>query len=1058
MYLTGDLVSWMSDGNLRYHGRKDEQLKVRGYRVEPGEIEFTLRKSGLILDCSVINIKNTKEDSSLICFYVPNKERFVDFEEKLIEENLNGWKLLNNENYFTSNETTLNRFSGWNNSYNGNQFSEAEMSEWLFDIIRLIKLNKIGNVLEIGCGSGLIVTSIAQEAVSYLATDIAEESLNVVQKAIIDGGYDYTKFELRQSPAHDISKENVNRKFDTIIINSVIQYFPDITYLREVLINMLCLLEPGGRLIIGDVLNYNLLNCFKTDLLINRLTSETTVNELQSLLELEIQNEEELAISPQYFVRLFKELDEGLNCQVFMKTGGSHNELNKYRYNIIVSRTVFKKKNVKQLKSNYTTNEKVFEILKMENEVLLTDFPNPLLIKDRILEDFIKNNENNMLGLNNAFEIKEPLGFDISEFLENAKKQNINWFFLSNKSKFHLNILLYKRDDFPQITSEIDSNDENYHNSPLYRRFLNEIKHNSIKYLKQYLPAYMLPSDFFALDSLPKTHNGKIDKEFLSELEKRLYISKPIIEIEGSIKEEKVRLIWKRYLGVPSISLEDNFFETGGHSLVATQVVSEMNKVFKINLSVKDLFVNPTIKELSTLIDHRTITPKSLKDIKRQVEVKIPLAFSQERIWIMDLLGRNTEYNSSYVLKLSGNINIEALKLSFSNIIKRHEILRTIIKEDNGEAYQFVQDFDRFEIDSITDINESYLESHIQNLIDTPFDLSKDFMIKVWLLNTNLKESHLVLVLHHIAFDGWSLPILLKELMLYYNSIINQVDCHIDPLNVQFQDYAMWQRDRFNNGGYDKHLSYWNQKLNGISNVELPTDFPKPVVRTFAGKTIYLSFSRELYKSVLESSKLLGVTPFMFLLATFKILLRKYSGQEDISIGIAIANRVNKEVEELIGFFVNTLIIRTNVSSDMNFDSYLRTVRETLVEAYEHQEAPFEKIIEYNVRKRDALNIPLINIMFVLQNTNEIPEIFLTDLNVSLLRIPPKTSKFDLTLDLRESEDGIFFRIEFSEELYTENSIRLLLKNYETIIKNVVNNSALQIRKIGTSTAFEFKQ
>ncbi|MGI8636557.1 MAG: condensation domain-containing protein, partial [Segetibacter sp.] len=351
----------------------------------------------------------------------------------------------------------------------------------------------------------------------------------------------------------------------------------------------------------------------------------------------------------------------------------------------------------------------------------------------------------------------------------------------------------------------------------------------------------------------------------------------------------------------------------------------------------------------------------------------IPLSFSQERLWFIDKLEGSVQYHVPFVLDLKGVVDTEALEYTLRSIVNRHEVLRTVFKEHDGQVYQYVKDKDQWQLritDNRTDQRDvAALQQHIQQLIAAPFDLANDDVLRAHLISLSHQQNVLVITIHHIASDGWSLSIIAKELAEFYSSYKKQIEARVAPLKIQYAHYALWQRKYLEGKILDSKLEYWKQKLAGVAPLQLPTDYQRPAVQSGRGALMSFTINKSLSEKLEGLRKQQDATLFMTLLSAFKVLLYRYTGQNDICVGSAIAGRQQQEVEDLVGFFVNTLALRTEISGKNSFVDLLQHVRATTLEAYNHQEAPFEKVVEAVVKERDLSRTPLFQVMFVLQNT-----------------------------------------------------------------------------------------
>ncbi|MHA4842639.1 non-ribosomal peptide synthetase [Flavitalea antarctica] len=420
----------------------------------------------------------------------------------------------------------------------------------------------------------------------------------------------------------------------------------------------------------------------------------------------------------------------------------------------------------------------------------------------------------------------------------------------------------------------------------------------------------------------------------------------------------------------------------------------------------------------------------------------IPLSFSQERLWFIDQMEGSVQYHIPTVLRLKGKLNTHALENALYKIIERHEALRAVFMEDDGFAYQSFKNSADWKLGMINGSgyqpDSPDLQNFVQSLIRRPFDLSKDFMLRADLINLGYEDHLLVVVLHHIASDGWSISILVNEVIELYSAIQEGRPSKLHDLEIQYADYATWQRGYLQGDVLEKKLNYWKTKLQGVTALQLPTDYQRPPVWSARGATKGFSIDNELSAQLQALSQQQGTTIFMTLLAAFNVLLYRYSGQQDICVGTPIANRTQKEVEELIGFFVNTLALRSEVNGDITFTEFLQQVRTTTMEAYNYQDVPFEKVVEVVVKERDLSRSPLFQAMLVLLNTPQVHKLTLGDVQLTAEKFIQESSKFDITIYLHETPGGLTGSIEYATDLFSEDTIVRMVAHYKRLLGSVV--------------------
>jgi amino acid adenylation domain-containing protein len=574
-------------------------------------------------------------------------------------------------------------------------------------------------------------------------------------------------------------------------------------------------------------------------------------------------------------------------------------------------------------------------------------------------------------------------------------------------------------------------------------------------YLGERLPEYMVPRLWVRMDTLPLTLNGKTDKRALPEAEARYEESYIAPE---TATEKQLAKIWEELLGLENIGTRDHFFELGGHSLLAMRVISQVRRELNKELKIRDLFVYPVIADLAKqLEDEETEAAGStIKSVTPRPEY-IPLSYSQERLWFIDRLEGSVQYHIPAVLNLKGEVNTTALENALKAIVERHEVLRTVIKENEGQGYQYIK-ANNWTLKQSQSNNSAELKAYISKEASTPFDLSQDDMLRAELIATGKDSYVLLMVLHHIAADGWSMPVLISELRNLYGSYSKNETSALKNPEIQYADYAIWQREYLDVANLQNKLNYWEEKLSGIATLELPTDHMRPAVQSSNGAVYEFTIGKEQAEQLQKLSLEQGATLYMTLLSVFKVLLYRYSAQEDICVGTAVANRDREETTELIGFFVNTLALRTSLNGEEAFTALLSKVKQTTLEAYGHQEVPFEKIVEAVVKERDLSRSPLFQVMFVLQNTGTILALELGDIKITGERAGDPSSKYDLSFNAEETNEGIWFVVEYNTDLYEAETIARMGGHYAELIASVIKEPVTTVNKLQLLSKAEEQQ
>ncbi len=564
--------------------------------------------------------------------------------------------------------------------------------------------------------------------------------------------------------------------------------------------------------------------------------------------------------------------------------------------------------------------------------------------------------------------------------------------------------------------------------------------------LRERLPDYMVPSAFVSLDELPLNANGKIDRAALPDPEQ---VSNSSSNSETTLTpiEELLISIWCDVLRLQGIGPRDNFFELGGHSLLATQVMSRIRETMGVEIPLRILFEAPTVEGLAREVEAARRGEAGL--IAPQIETadrggKLPLSFAQQRLWFLDQFEPGSAlYNLPSAVRLQGPLDVEALERTLTEIVRRHEALRTTFAISDGEPVQVIGVATSVSL-AVTDLSEHEdreVEAlrYVRNEAQTPFDLAAGPLLRASLLRLSAEDHIVMLTMHHIVSDGWSMGVLVQEVVTLYRAYTQGEESSLPELKIQYADYAAWQRAWLQGEVLEQQLQYWREQLGGAPEVlELPSDYERGVTPRYKGAVEAVLVPAELTTAVKELSRREGATLFMTLLASFKTLLYRYTGQDDLVVGTGIANRTRGETERLIGFFVNTLALRSRLNGQMAFTELLQQVRATTLGGYQHQEVPFERIVEELQPERSLSHTPLFQVMFVLQNA-EASELSLPGLSVSLIPQPAVTSKFDLMLVVAEGGGTMAIHAEYSTELFRAESIRKLLGHLQTLMQSIVD-------------------
>ena len=582
-------------------------------------------------------------------------------------------------------------------------------------------------------------------------------------------------------------------------------------------------------------------------------------------------------------------------------------------------------------------------------------------------------------------------------------------------------------------------------------------------FLREQLAAPMIPARLIKMECMPLTANGKLDRKCLPIPEQQQ--PAPTFTHDSSLTQQLLATIWIDLLATNTINKDANFFDLGGHSLLATRLVARIRVAFKREMPLRTVFEKPVFDDMAAYIDHLLLAENSLSNKPLQtapIQPDYPLSFQQERLFFLYQMDRNSSaYHLPLVIAIDGRLNKGSLSQSFNHLCQQHIILHSHFMMKNGEARQYsgqvktILAFNNLSALASTEqqvtVND-LLQQHRQQA----FDLEHEPPLRALCLCLSDQQYILSVVMHHIAVDGWSLQILLEQLNQFYLNEINgtQLDRTGKP-ELQYADYAYWQRCTLSEAVFDEAMTYWKQRLQDApALLEMPTDRPRSHLEKAQGARLKFSLPQALSKALHGLCRRFDVTLFMLLLATFKVVLSRYSGQNDISVGTVVANRNQPELENIIGSFVNTLVLRSDLSGTLTFEQFVKQIRETTLGAYAHQHLPFERLVDALQPVRSENHSPLFQVAMGLQNTPNKP-IEQAGLRLSTLPSDHATAIFDMTLHIVEGAEAIQGTLEFNSTLFEQRTMQQFLNCYQTLLGSVVRDPSQQLSQLSILTDSE---
>ena len=1083
LYRTGDLGRWRNDGTIEFLGRNDDQVKIRGFRIELGEIEARLREHAGVQEAVVVAREDTPGDKRLVAYFVADKSYrgFVQNGSQALKQ-ISEWAIMFDETYrrYDSVEDASFNISGWNSSYTGQPIPPEEMRIWVETTVQRILSLRPKRILEIGCGTGLLLFRIAPECAYYHGTDVSQTALDFLDQQMRRPELNMPQVILECKAAHEFGRIEEQERFDVVVLNSVVQYFPDVQYLVEVLTGAARALRRGGAVFIGDVRSFPLLESFHASVLLSQAPDSLSCEALWERVETNSRKEGELVIDPEFFTALQQRLPQVSCVEINLKRGRAQNELTRFRYDVVLH---VGEPDV-QLECPWLDWDTQFLSLDALREVLAQTQPDVLGIgcvpNCRVLRDvaavriLTSNHCPTTVGeLRRELDIEQQCTIDLEDLWVLAQNLQyaieVRWCRSTTRG---CDVLFRRKSSdgngvrakgfvgFPGETDVLRPL-ETYANDPLWQRVTGGLVSELRCRLTEKLPEYMVPAAYVQLESMPLTPNGKLDRKALPAPEGKAYGVRQYEAPQGAT-EELLAGIWAEVLNLERVGRHDNFFKLGGHSLLAVRLISRIWQELKAKVTFNDVFTYPKLVDLGRVIEKAE--KKELPRITRADRSQgVPLSYAQQRLWFLHrLLGTHIHIVES--MRVKGVLDCEALQRAVGKIVERHEILRTRFVEVEGEVLQVIEEGMEIEVgvEDVSGLEEGEREERLRETIsrewEEPFDLEKGPLLRVKLLRTGEQEHVLLIIMNHIMSDGWSIDeVLARELRELYGTEREQREATLEELPMQYGDYAAWQRESVAGGKLREQMEYWKKQLEGLERLELPTDHPRPAVASRHGATVLVELGEELSRRIRELCRREGVTLFMALLGGVQVLMWRYTGQQDLAVGTSIANRTRPEIEPLMGFFENTLVLRGEVRSEWSFRELLKRVHEVTLAAYAHQEAPFEHLVEELETVRDMRRSPLFEVMSNVQDG--VPESFslpglsldaldIEDGDVGTIMTVPTWLRRSLIFRTNAESAGIRIWINYMMELYEPATMERMGRHFRAVLEEMARNVESRIGEV----------
>ncbi|MFD7630695.1 amino acid adenylation domain-containing protein, partial [Streptomyces sp. NPDC059851] len=1006
------------------------------------------------------------QDDRLVGYVVPRQESARDsgFEADHVDE----WRDIYDALPIVPEEAAFgHNFVGWNSSYDGSPIPVEQMREWRDATVARILALRPRQVLEVGVGTGLLLSQIAPQCEAYWATDFSATAIDALAARVAREERLAERVVLQTRPAHDTDGLPVGR-FDTIVLNSVVQYFPSAEYLADVIERLMRLLAPGGALFVGDVRNLRLLRPLATAVQLHRADTGADLPSVRRAVEQALLVEKELLVDPDFFAVL-REGGTVDAVTVEVKRGRHHNELTRYRYDV----TLHKQPAVPTAPAapqELTWGRDVTDLVGLRElltrrgpvPVRIVGVPNRRVAREAALARAVQNGDGTLAELLDRLHGPDNVDVPDPEDLhalgdELGRRVDVTW---SAGAPDALDVAIGgvpgdARVEAYRPVRPSGTALSSLTNRPTGSRATGTLVGELRDRLRDRLPDHLVPSAFVVLDALPLTASGKLDRRALPAPDLGTATTG---RAPRTPQEQLLAELFADVLGLPGVGVEDSFFDLGGHSLLATRLASRVRATFGAELEVRALFEHPTVAALAARLDGSvterpalTARPRPMGAPPAEGWGRIPLSFAQQRLWFLHRMdGPSATYNMPLALRLDGELHRAALHAAIADVIARHESLRTVLREADGVPYQLVLSTDEARPGlPVIELDDERLPGRLAEGAQRGFDLAAEPPVRAELFALAPDRHVLLLVVHHIAADGWSMGPLSRDLATAYAARCRGGEPQWSPLPVQYADYTRWQRDLLGDAAdpeslFARQLAYWSEELAGLpQQLELPADRPRPAVATQRGGRLDVRLDAELHRALRDLATARGASTFMVLQAGLAALLTRLGAGTDIPIGSPIAGRTDQALDDLVGFMVNTLVLRTDTSGDPGFSELVGRVRQKALSAYAHQDVPFEYLVEVVNPARSLSHHPLFQIMLALQNAPS-GEFTLPGLVTGYLEAPTGTARVDLTFSLAEqyradgSPDGMVGAVEYATDLFDAATVEVLFARWARLLRAVV--------------------
>jgi amino acid adenylation domain-containing protein len=1038
LYRTGDLVRRNEDGTFEFLGRADQQVKLRGHRIELGEIDAVLAAHPGVASAVTIVREDSPGNAMLVAYYTADAD-WLDQppDAQLTDARITAWEDIYDGRYAEEDDAAGNGdHSVWIDSRSGEPYTPAKMQEWIDTTVARIAEMGARRLLEIGCGSGQLLLRLADRVDCYIGSDVSAQALHALHRKTAH----LRHVELRHLPA-DRTDELRPERFDLVVINSVAQYFPSAAYLVDVLRQAQALLAAHGSIFVGDVRHRGLLEAFYAAVEMGRSHDALSAAQLSERVARRAKLETELCLDPGFFVGMKERLGFG-SVQLLSRRGEADTEMNAFRFDAVL-RGAADDAAPPEAPVRVQWRADVWNAAHFE--ALLARCEGAALRIDGLPD---ARSRAALEALRHGSRAARASGFHPEALIRIANRFGRRTLAGAPDARGTFDMLMVSCDAPPVI--DMVPEGSTAHGAcatrPLEGELLRRLEEQLRVDAARRLPDYMVPSVLVQVDRFPLDPSGKLDRHALP---------RPRIEAGGAAEmrdeaQATIASAMAEVLGLPERpGPQGDFFKLGGHSLAAVRFAARLRERFGAIFDLHAVFDLRTVEALAARLragGEQCDLVASLPLGDYAAGTRVPLSRAQSSLWFLDRLdGASAIYNMPLAVRVEGVLDVDALRHAIAKVVDRHHALRTTYVEIEGAPVGILNEpgLAELEVEAVGDGVEVVLVEAAR----VPFDLGRDPMLRARMFRLDARTHVLLLIVHHIAADGLSMVVLAREIAAFYAAAAGGAD-HAPPQVAQYADFARWQRETIHESTQETQLAWWRWHLQDVPEVlELPTDRPRPSVAAHKGCCVPIDIPAPLREDVEALARTHEVSAYAVLLSAFGILLGRLSNQREVIVGVPAGGRQSRQLEHVVGLFANVLPLRINASAGASVADAVRATSATLREALARQYVAFDQIVEHLCVARSLDRMPLVQAVFTYLDAQE--DLALPDLRTQVLPIHLGTARFDLTLQLGPSDSGGWRgMMEFDADLFDASTIERWAGHFEHLLREMARDRAKDIAEL----------